>query len=73
MKALSPDYRVVLRLSRMDGLSIKEIANQMGRSESAVKNLLLRATKQLRQSFGDTESLNLRNGHLEDTETADGR
>ncbi len=73
MKALSPDYRTVLRLSRMDGLSIKEIANQMGRSESAVKNLLLRATKQLRQSFGDTESLNLGDGHFEDTGTADGR
>ncbi|MEE9295919.1 MAG: RNA polymerase sigma factor, partial [Phycisphaerae bacterium] len=29
MKALIPDYRTVLRLSRMDGLSIKEIANQM--------------------------------------------
>jgi len=72
MKALSPDYRTVLRLSRMDGLSIKEIANQMGRSESAVKNLLLRATKQLRHSFGDTESLNLGDGHFEDTGTADG-
>ena len=73
MRALSPDYRTVLRLSRMDGLSIKEIANQMGRSESAVKNLLLRATKQLRQSFGDTESLNLGDGHFEDTRTTDGR
>ena len=73
MKALSPDYRTVLRLARMDGLSIKEIAKQMGRSESAVHNLLLRATKQLRQSFGDTESLNLGDGHFEDTGTADGR
>ena len=73
MKGLSPDYRKVLRLSRMDALSIKEIANQMGRSESAVKNLLLRATKQLRQSFGSTESLNLGDEHFEDTGTADGR
>ena len=72
MKALSPDYRTVLRLSRMDGLSIKEIADQIGRSESAVKNLLLRATKQLRKSFGDTESLNLGDGHFKDTETPDG-
>ena len=72
MKALSPDHRTVLRLARMDGLSIKEIAKQMGRSESAVHNLLLRATKQLRQSFGDTESLNLGDGHFEDTGTADG-
>ncbi len=72
MKCLSPDYRTVLRLARMDGLSIKEIAKQMGRSESAVHNLLLRATKQLRQSFGDTESLNLGDGHFEDTGTTDG-
>ena len=72
MKALSPDYQTVLRLSRMDGLSIKEIANQMDRSQSAVKNLLLRATKQLRQSFGDTESLNLGDEHFDDARTADG-
>ena len=72
MKALSPDYRTVLRLCRMDGMPIKEIAEQMGRSESAVHNLLLRATKQLRQSFGDTESLNLGDGHFEDTGTTDG-
>ncbi len=73
MKGLSPDYRTVLRLCRMDGLSIKEIAKQMGRSESAVHNLLLRATRQLRQSFGDTESLNLGDGHFEDTRTTDGQ
>lgn len=73
MKGLSPDYRTVLRLVRMDGLSIKEIAKQMGRSESAVHNLLLRATRQLRQSFGDTESLNLGDGHFEDTRTTDGQ
>ncbi len=73
MKALSPDYRTVLRLARMDGLSIKEIANQMGRSESAVPTRPLRATHQLRQSFGDTESLNLGDEHFEDTGTADGR
>ena len=73
LESLSPDYRTVLRLSRMDGLSIKETAKQMGRSESAVKNLLLRATKQLRQSFGDTESVNLGDGHFEDTGSPDDR
>ena len=73
METLSPDYRTVLRLSRMDGLSVKEIAVQMGRSESAVKNLLLRATKQLKLSFGDTESLNLGDGHFDDSGTTDAR
>ena len=72
MKVLSPDHRTVLRLSRMEGLSIKEIADQMDRSESAVKNLLQRAIKQLRQSFGDTESLNLGDAHFLDTGTEDG-
>jgi hypothetical protein len=38
---------------------MKEIARRLDRSESAVKNLLLRALKALRQSFGDTESLGL--------------
>lgn len=56
---LSPDYQKVLLLSRNDGLKIQEIAERMGRSESAVKNLLFRAMKELKQSFGDTESLHL--------------
>ena len=49
----------MILLSRIEGLSIKEIAQRMRRSESAVKNLLLRALKGLRSSFGDTESLRL--------------
>jgi RNA polymerase sigma-70 factor (ECF subfamily) len=56
IEGLSPDYRTVIRLSRLEGLKIREIAERMGRSPSAVKNLLLRAMKQLRYSFGDTES-----------------
>lgn len=71
MQALSPDYRTVLKLSRMEGLPVKEIAARMGRSESAVKNLLLRATRQLKQSFGDTESLNLGHEVFDDTRTRD--
>ena len=71
METLSPDYRTVLKLSRMDGLSIKEIAEQMDRSQSAIKNLLLRATRQLRLSFGDTVSLNLGERHFDDKGAAD--
>jgi len=71
METLSPDYRIVLKLSRMDGLSIKEIAEQMDRSQSAIKNLLLRATRQLRLSFGDTVSLNLGERHFDDKGAAD--
>ena len=59
LRRLSPDHRTVIVLARIEGLPMKEIARRLDRSESAVKNLLLRALKALRQSFGDTESLGL--------------
>jgi RNA polymerase sigma-70 factor (ECF subfamily) len=59
VEALSPDHRTVIQLCRIEGLKISEVANRMNRSPSAVKNLLLRAVKELRKSFGDTESLGL--------------
>ncbi len=62
---LSPDYRNVIVLARIEGLPIREIARRMHRSESAVKNLLLRALKALRGSFGDTESLGLPDRRLD--------
>jgi RNA polymerase sigma-70 factor (ECF subfamily) len=73
LRKLSPDHRMVLELSRTEGLSIREIADRMGRTESAVKNLLLRATRRLRESFGDTESLGLDSGSSRDTEVDDGQ
>ena len=42
----------------------------MNRSESAVKNLLLRALKELQESFGDTESLQLPRRSLGEGEEA---
>jgi RNA polymerase sigma-70 factor (ECF subfamily) len=59
LDALDPDYREALRLSRLDGLKVKEIAARMGRSPNAVKHLLARALAQLREKFGDTRSLGL--------------
>jgi RNA polymerase sigma-70 factor (ECF subfamily) len=59
LERLSADHRQVIKLSRIDGLPVKEIARRMNRSESAVKNLLLRALKALQQSFGNTESMGL--------------
>lgn len=59
LSKLPPDYREVLRLSRLERLKVKEIAQRMGRSEYAVKHLMARAVKQLREGFGDTESLHL--------------
>ena len=72
MRSLSADHRTVLELSRMERLPIKTIAERMGRSESAIKNLLLRATRQLRRSFGDTDSFNLDVGRIPDGGSSDG-
>ncbi len=58
--SLSPDYRDVLRLVRLEGLSVTEVAKQLNRSPHAVSQLLLRALKKLRQSFKRTGSLRLR-------------
>ena len=57
--ALSSDHRTVIELSRIEGLRIKEIAERMNRSPGAVKHLLSRALENLRDRFGDTESLSL--------------
>ena len=56
---LSKDHGEVLRLARIEGLKVKEIAARMKRSPDAVWKLLARATLQLKESFGDTESLHL--------------
>jgi RNA polymerase sigma-70 factor (ECF subfamily) len=59
LEQLKPEYRQVIQLARIDGLTTREIAARMERSPNAVKHLLARALRQLRDEFGDTESLNL--------------
>ena len=59
LASLSPDHRRVILLARIEGLQLKEVADRMNRSVSAVQKLLLRALKSLKESFGDTESLHL--------------
>jgi RNA polymerase sigma-70 factor (ECF subfamily) len=59
LQSLSTDHREVILLARIEGLQMDEIAERLGRSKSAVKNLLLRALKELKRSFGDTESFHL--------------
>jgi RNA polymerase sigma-70 factor (ECF subfamily) len=63
---LSPEYRQVVQLVRIEGRSIVEVARQLHRPPSSVRNALLRAMKQLRQSFGDTESLGLPERSIEE-------
>jgi RNA polymerase sigma factor (sigma-70 family) len=71
VKSLSPDHQTVIRLARIEGLKISEVAMRMNRSESAVKNLLLRAMKELRESFGGTESFGLPDRRLGDGGSSD--
>ena len=59
LRNLSEDHRQVIRLARIEGVPVKEIAQRMGRSPDAVSQLLIRALRKLRESFGDTESLSL--------------
>ena len=56
---LPPDYRQVLVLSRLEGLSAQEIADRMGRTPNAVYHLIVRGLQLLREQFGDTESFHL--------------
>lgn len=57
--SLPAPQRQVILLARLEKLPLKEVAVRMDRSPAAVKQLLWRALKQLRASFGDTESLHL--------------
>jgi RNA polymerase sigma-70 factor, ECF subfamily len=46
---LSADHRQILILRHCEGLSFKEIAKSMGRSEGAARMLWLRAIEQIRE------------------------
>jgi RNA polymerase sigma-70 factor (ECF subfamily) len=59
LAGLSSDHAQVIRLARLEGLELREVARRMDRSEEAVKQLLSRALKALRRSFGETDSLRL--------------
>ena len=71
--ALSPDQRTVVILARIEGLPAREIARRMERSEVAVRKLLSRALRELKKSFGDTESLHLPHRGLTDEGNGDER
>lgn len=51
IRDLAPDYQEVLILSRIDGLTQKEVAERMGRTPSSVQNLLFRALARLGESL----------------------
>jgi RNA polymerase sigma-70 factor (ECF subfamily) len=59
LNALSPDHRQVILLARVEGLPLREVAERMGRSREAVRQMLWRALQKFKTAFGDTESLHL--------------
>ena len=59
MDDLSPEYRQVLLLVRVEGLPIKEVARRLGKTPNAISQMILRASRKLKEIFGDTESLQL--------------
>ena len=73
LDTLSPDYREVVDLARLQGLGVKEIARRMNRSPKSVAHLLSRALKKLKEAFGETESLSLPPRPIRGGETPDER
>ncbi len=55
IRALRPDQAECITLRFLQGLSVAETARVLGRSEGAVKQLQLRATRALRASFEGLE------------------
>ena len=53
MEALKPEYREVIVLTRIEGLSYKEISNKLGKSDEAVRKLFTRAMAALTTVFGN--------------------
>jgi RNA polymerase sigma-70 factor (ECF subfamily) len=55
LERLPADYREVIVLRHLEGLSFPEVARCMGRSVDSVQKLWLRALARLRRSFGESE------------------
>ena len=66
MRGLPEHYREVLRLVRIEGLKIHEAAERVGKSPDAVKHLLARALRSLREKLDDTGSLHLPDRRLDE-------
>ena len=52
---LPKDYREVIMLRHIEGLSFEEVAKRMERTSGAVRMLWLRALEKLRKSFPERE------------------
>ncbi len=56
---LPKHYREVVRLSRIEGLNSRQVAERLGKSPEAIRHILVRALRLLRDDMGDTRSLSL--------------
>ena len=72
LQRLRPDEREAVRLARIKGLKVKEVAERMKRPEPTVKSLIARSLRKLRESFGETESLHLPDRFLSSDESREG-
>lgn len=72
VRSLAPEYREVVRLSRVQGLPTRKIAERMNRSPKAVSHLLSRAMKKLRETLEESESLGLPARRFDDRGPGDG-
>ena len=61
----------MIRLARVERLPISEVARRMDRSPGATSQLLWRALRKLKDSFGSTDSLHLPPRALEETGGSD--
>jgi RNA polymerase sigma-70 factor (ECF subfamily) len=55
LQELPPDYREVIVLRHLEGLTFPDVASRMERSEDSVKKLWARALARLRHSLGGTQ------------------
>ena len=53
MANLPTDQRLALLFRHLDGLSVREVASVIGRSEKATESLLARARESFRRAYGD--------------------
>jgi RNA polymerase sigma-70 factor (ECF subfamily) len=53
LQGLPEDYREVIILRQLEGLSFPDVARRMGRTEDSVKNVWLRALARLRRTLED--------------------
>jgi RNA polymerase sigma-70 factor, ECF subfamily len=54
LEQLPEDYRDVILLRHIEGLTFPEVARRMGRTQDSVEKLWLRALARLRQGFGES-------------------